>query len=184
MIRPVYIYGSPVLRKVAQDITPEHPGLKEIIVDMFETMEQSDGIGLAAPQIGLSIRLFVIDGSPLAEDEPKLKDFRKAFINAHILERFGDISTYNEGCLSIPGLHEDVDRETKIRMRYCDENFVEHEEVFDGMAARIIQHEHDHLDGILFTDRVSPIRRQLLKSRLNAIARGKLSVGYKYKLAK
>ncbi|MBC7125889.1 MAG: peptide deformylase, partial [Bacteroidales bacterium] len=166
MIRTVYVYGSPVLRKVAQNITPDYPQLDALIADMFETMEQSDGIGLAAPQIGLSIRLFVVDGTPLADDDPTLKDFRKVFINAQITERFGEKVIYNEGCLSLPGLHEDVERESKIRIRYLDEKFVEHEEVYEGMAARIIQHEYDHLDGILFTDRVSPIRKQLLRSKL------------------
>ncbi len=184
MVRPVYIYGSPVLRKVAQDITPDYPNLDSLISDMFETMEQSDGIGLAAPQIGLSIRLFVVDGTPLAEDDPNLKDFRRVFINAHITERGGEKTIYNEGCLSIPGLHEDVERESTIKIRYVDRNFVEHEEVYSGMAARIIQHEYDHLDGILFTDRVSPIRKQLLRAKLNAIAKGKFSASYKYRLAK
>ncbi|MEY1638341.1 peptide deformylase [Tenuifilum osseticum] len=182
MIRTVYVYGSPVLRKVAQNITPDYPQLDALIADMFETMEQSDGIGLAAPQIGLSIRLFVVDGTPLADDDPTLKDFRKVFINAQITERFGEKVIYNEGCLSLPGLHEDVERESKIRIRYLDEKFVEHEEVYEGMAARIIQHEYDHLDGILFTDRVSPIRKQLLRSKLNAIAKGKYSASYKCRI--
>ncbi|HDP76327.1 MAG TPA: peptide deformylase [Bacteroidales bacterium] len=182
MIRTVYVYGSPVLRKVAQNITPDYPQLEALIVDMFETMEQSDGIGLAAPQIGLSVRLFVVDGTPLADDDPTLKEFRKVFINAQIIEQFGDKVIYNEGCLSLPGLHEDVERESKIRIRYHDEKFVEHEEVYGGMAARIIQHEHDHLDGILFTDRVSPIRKQLLRSKLNAIAKGKFNASYKCRI--
>ncbi|KAB2872268.1 MAG: peptide deformylase [Bacteroidales bacterium] len=184
MIYPICIYGSPVLRKVAQDINPDYPNLKQLISDMFDSMYQSDGIGLAAPQIGLSIRLFVIDGTPLVEDDPSLKDFKKAFINAHIVERFDEISRFSEGCLSIPNIHEEVDRESKIRIKYVDENFEPHEEVFEGVAARIIQHEYDHLDGILFTDRLSPIRRQLLKSKLSAISKGKFSTDYKYKLAK
>lgn len=182
MIRTVYVYGSPVLRKVAQNITPDYPQLENLIADMFETMEQSDGIGLAAPQIGISVRLFVVDGTPLADDDPTLKHFRKVFINALITERFGEKVIYNEGCLSLPGLHEDVERESKIRIRYYDEKFVEHEEVYEGMAARIIQHEYDHLDGILFTDRVSPIRKQLLRSKLNAIAKGKYSASYKCRI--
>lgn len=184
MIYPVYIYGSPVLRKVAQDITPDYPNLKQLVSDMFETMYQSDGIGLAAPQIGLSIRLFVIDGSALEEDDPTLKGFKKAFINAQIVERFEEKVRYSEGCLSIPNLHEEVERESKIRIKYVDENFQPHEEVYEGMAARIIQHEYDHLDGILFTDRLSTIRKQLLKSKLTAIAKGKFSADYKYKIAK
>jgi peptide deformylase len=184
MKRTVYIYGSPVLRKVAQNITPDYPELDKLINDMYETMSNSDGIGLAAPQIGLSIRLFVVDGTPLAEDDPTLKDFKKVFINAQIVERFGEKTIYNEGCLSLPGLHEDVERESKIRIRYVDQNFKEHEEEYEGMAARIIQHEYDHLDGILFTDRVSPIRKQLLRSKLNAIAKGKFSASYKCKIGK
>ena len=184
MIYPVYIYGSPVLRKVAQDITPDYPNLKQLISDMFETMYQSDGIGLAAPQIGLSIRLFVIDGSALEEDDPALKGFKKAFINAQILERLDEMVRYSEGCLSIPNLHEEVERESKIKIKYVDENFQSHEEVYEGMAARIIQHEYDHLDGILFTDRLSAIRKQLIKSKLTAIAKGKFSADYKYKIAK
>jgi len=182
MVRTVYVYGSPVLRKVAQNITPDYPELEDLIPDMFETMKQSDGIGLAAPQIGLSIRLFVVDGTPLADDDPSLKDFRKAFINAQMVERFGEKVIYNEGCLSIPGIHEDVERESKVRIRYYDEKFMEHEEVFDGMAARIILHEYDHTDGILFTDRVSPIQKQLLRSKLNAIAKGKYSTSYKSRI--
>jgi len=184
MIRPVYIYGSPILRKVAQNIEPTYPDLKQLIDDMFETMHHSDGIGLAAPQIGLSIRLVVIDASPLEEDEPSMKDFRKVFINAKILERFGEKKLYKEGCLSIPKLREEVEREEKIRIHYLDENFIPHDETFDGTAARIIQHEYDHLDGLLFTDRVSALRRKLLSGKLLAISKGKFEVDYKYKLAK
>ncbi|MCB8964318.1 MAG: peptide deformylase [Bacteroidales bacterium] len=184
MIYPVYIYGSPVLRKVAQDITPDYPNLKQLIDDMFETMYVSDGVGLAAPQIGLSIRMFVIDASPWADEDPSLTDFKKCFINAHIVERSGEIIRFNEGCLSIPNIHEDVDRGDRIRMQYVDENFQPHDEVFEGIAARVIQHEHDHLDGMLFTDRLSPIRRQLLKSKLSAISKGKFNASYKYKIAK
>ncbi|MGE0079419.1 MAG: peptide deformylase [Bacteroidales bacterium] len=184
MIYPVYIYGSPVLRKVAQDITPDYPNLSQLISDMFDTMYQSDGVGLAAPQIGLSIRLFVIDGSPLSEDDPAVEGFKKAFINAHIVERFDEVVRYSEGCLSIPNIHEEVERESKIRIKYVDENFQPHEEVFEGTAARIIQHEYDHLDGTLFVDRLSAIRRQLLKSKLTAIAKGKFKADYKYKMGK
>lgn len=184
MIYPVYIYGSSVLRKVAQDITPDYPNLKQLVSDMFDTMYQSDGVGLAAPQIGLSIRVFVIDGAPFAEDDPNLKDFKKAFINAHIVERLDEKVRYSEGCLSIPNIHEEVERESKVRIRYVDENFQPHEDVFEGTAARIVQHEYDHLDGIMFVDRLSPIRRQLLKSKLTAISKGKFSADYKYKITK
>jgi peptide deformylase len=183
MIKPVYIYGSPVLRKVAADITPDYPNLNALIKDMFETMEHSDGIGLAAPQIGISIRLFIIDASPLAEDHPEMADFKRVFINAHIVERTGDLQLYNEGCLSIPNIREDVERPESVLMRYVDENFVPQEERFDGLAARIIQHEYDHLDGILFTDKISTIRKQLLKSKLTAISKGKVSASYKVKIA-
>lgn len=183
MIKPVYIYGSPVLRKVATDITPDYPNLSGLISDMFETMEKSDGVGLAAPQVGLSIRLFVIDASPLADENPEMEGFRKIFINAQIISRASETILYNEGCLSIPNLREDVERPDTIVIRYVDEKFVEHEEEYTGIAARIIQHEYDHLDGILFTDKVSPIRRQLLKSKLTAISKGRFNVSYRYKTA-
>jgi len=184
MIYPIYVYGTPVLRKVAEDITPEYPNLKEFIEDMWETMYFSDGLGLAAPQVGKSIRLFVIDGSPMEEDEPKLKDFKKVFINAKITERVEEEILYNEGCLSIPLLREDVDRPIKIRMEYYDENFNFHDEWFDGMAARVIQHEYDHLEGILFVDRLAPLKKRLLKGKLNSIMKGKFKVDYKVKLPK
>lgn len=183
MIRPVYIYGSQVLRKVASDIPADFPDLKQLVEDMFETMVKSDGIGLAAPQIGLSIRIFVIDATPLEEDHPEMKGFRKAFINAHIIERSEEVVLYNEGCLSIPNLREDVERPESIVIRYVDENFKAHEEVYHGLAARIIQHEYDHLEGILFTDKVSSLRRQLLKSKLSAISKGRFNANYRYKLA-
>lgn len=184
MIYPVYIYGSSVLRKVAEDITPDYPNLSQLISNMFDTMYQSDGIGLAAPQVGLSIRLFVVDGTPLADDDPSVQSFKKVFINAHIVERFDEVVRYSEGCLSIPNIHEEVERESKIRIKYVDENFQPHEEEYSGMAARIIQHEYDHLDGILFVDRLSAIRRQLLRSKLTAIAKGKFNADYKYKITK
>jgi len=184
MIYPIYVYGTPVLRKVAEDITPDYPNLKEFIEDMWETMYFSDGLGLAAPQVGKSIRLFVIDGSPMEEDEPKLKDFKKVFINAKITERVEEEILYNEGCLSIPLLREDVDRPIKIRMEYYDENFNFHDEWFDGMAARVIQHEYDHLEGILFVDRLAPLKKRLLKGKLNSIMKGKFKVDYKVKLPK
>jgi peptide deformylase len=183
MIKPVYVYGSPVLRKVAVNISPDYPKLRELIEDMFETMHNSDGIGLAAPQVGLTIRLFVIDASPLADEHPEMQNFKRVFINAKIVERTGEIITYNEGCLSIPNIREDVDRPESVVIKYVDENFEPKEERFDGLAARIIQHEYDHLDGILFTDKVSALRRQLLKGKLTAIAKGKVSASYKVKLA-
>jgi len=183
MIKPVYVYGSPVLRKVSTEITSDYPNLKELIESMYETMDGSEGVGLAAPQIGLSIRLFVIDTALFGEDHPEVKGFKKVFINPKIIERSEVQNIYNEGCLSIPSLREDVERPESVTIKYFDENFVEHEEFYDGIIARVIQHEYDHLEGILFTDRVSPIRRQLLKSKLNAIVKGKFNVSYKVKIA-
>ncbi|MDY0199447.1 MAG: peptide deformylase [Tenuifilaceae bacterium] len=182
MIKPVYVYGSSVLRKVAQNIEPNYPMLNELISNMFETMYNSDGVGLAAPQVGLSIRLFVIDASPLADEHPELENFKKVFINAQIVERSEELVLFNEGCLSIPNLREDVERPESVLIKYQDENFAFHEERFDGTTARVIQHEYDHLDGILFTDRVSAIRRQMLKSKLNTISKGKFNASYKTKL--
>lgn len=179
MVYPIYVIGHPVLRKKALDIDRDHPGLDQLIDDLFETMYKADGLGLAAPQIGKSVRIFVVDGAPIADDEPELADFRHVFINAHITERSGEIVPMNEGCLSIPKLHEEVNRESFIRMNYYDESWAYHEAVFEGYKARIIQHEYDHLDGILFTDKVSPIRKRLLKSKLSALSKGKFEVSYK-----
>ena len=183
MIYPITIIGSSILRKKAAEIDQNYPDLKQLIEDMFETMNVSDGIGLAAPQIGKSIRLLVIDGSPLAEDEPTLKDFKKTFINARITELSEDTEIMQEGCLSIPGVHEEVKRSNSIRVEYYDEDFNFHDEYLEGYAARIFQHEYDHLDGILFTDRVSPIRRQLIKGKLLSISKGKFEAKYNYRLA-
>jgi len=182
MIKPVYVYGSTVLRKVAQNIEPNYPKLDELIKDMHETMYHSDGVGLAAPQVGISIRLFVIDATPLADENPELEGFKRVFINAQIAERSKDLVLYSEGCLSIPNLREDVERPDSIVIKYQDEDFKFHEERFEGIAARIIQHEYDHLDGILYTDRVSMIRKQMLKSKLHSISKGKYNVPYKTKL--
>ena len=184
MIYPIVIYGSTVLRKVAQEIDQDYPNLKEFIADMWETMYHSDGLGLAAPQVGKSIRMFVIDGSPLEEDEPNLKNFKKVFINPKIVEYSDDEIPYNEGCLSIPQLREDVLRPTKVRLQYLDENFNFYDEWFTGMAARVIQHEYDHLQGIMFTDKVSPLKKRLLKGKLAAISKGKFNVDYKVRLPK
>jgi peptide deformylase len=179
MVYPIVIYGHPVLRKVAEDIDQDYPGLDQVIADLFETLYRSEGLGLAAPQIGKSMRLFVIDGKPVADDEPELGDFKKIFINAHVTEKYGDLQLMSEGCLSIPNLREEVNRESHIRIRYYDENWLFHDEAYDGYKARIIQHEYDHLDGILFTDRVSPLRKRLLKGKLNAISKGKFEADYK-----
>lgn len=181
-MRPIYVYGSAILRQIAQPIEASYPNLKALIAEMFESMEQSDGVGLAAPQIGLSIRLFVIDASAFADENPALKGFRKAFINAQILERGKETISFNEGCLSLPGIHGDVIRPTSIRMSYCDENFVQHEEVFSGIIARIIQHEYDHIDGKLFVDHFSSIKKRLIQSKLKNIARGQFSAEYPCKI--
>jgi peptide deformylase len=179
MIYPIVVYGHQVLRKVAKKIDKDYTGLNQIINDLFETMYYSEGLGLAAPQIGKSIRMFVIDGKPVADEEPELADFKKVFINAHITEKSGDFLPMTEGCLSIPNLREEVNRESHIRIKYYDENWEYHDDVYDGYKARIIQHEYDHLDGILFTDKVSPLRRRLLKSKLTAISKGKFEADYK-----
>lgn len=179
MTYPIVVYGHTVLRKIAEEIDINDPGINQIIDDLYETMYNSEGIGLAAPQIGKSIRLFVIDGSAASDDEPKLEGFKKAFINPKIIEKNGDHAIMNEGCLSIPNIREEVNRESHIRITYYDENGEFHDEVYDGYPARIIQHEYDHLDGILFTDKVSPLRRRLLKGKLNAISKGKFEADYK-----
>jgi peptide deformylase len=179
MIYPIVVYGHPILRKVADDIDLDYPGLDQLIADLFETMYHSEGLGLAAPQIGKSIRIFVIDGKPAAEDEPALAEFKKAFINPHITERSGEPVMMTEGCLSIPNLREEVSRESHIRINYYDENRNYHDEVYEEYAARIIQHEYDHLDGIMFTDKVSPLRKRLLKSKLVAISKGRFEADYR-----
>ncbi len=184
MIYPVYIYGHPILRRKSVDIDQDYEKLDELINNMFETMYKAEGVGLAAPQVGKNLRIFIVDGTPYAEDEPELEEFRKVFINAHIIERDGVVVPMNEGCLSIPEIREDVDRESRIHIQYYDENWEYHDEVMEGYRARIIQHEYDHLDGILFTDKVSPIRRRLIKGKLNGLSKGKFDVDYKTLIAK
>lgn len=179
MILPIAIYGHPVLRKKAVDIDKDYPELDKLIDDMFETMYSSDGVGLAAPQVNKSIRLFIIDASPYAEEEPALKDFKKVFINAQIIERSDEMQSFNEGCLSLPGIREDVKRHLEIRMQYYDKNFEFHDETFKGTPAVIIQHEYDHTDGILFIDRISALRKRLIRNKLKALEYGKISVKYK-----
>ena len=185
MVLPIRAFGDPVLKKVATDIEPGHPGLEQLIKDMFETMYAANGVGLAAPQVGQSVRLFIVDASPFAEDEDgqptedaHLKDFKKVFINAYIVEEEGEEWGFEEGCLSIPGIREEVERQPRIVLQYQDENFKEHEEEFEGYAARVIQHEHDHLDGILFTDHLPPLRKRLLKGKLRDISSGKTDAKY------
>lgn len=181
MILPIYTLGQPVLRKVAEEITPEYPNLKELLENMYETMDKADGVGLAAPQVGLPIRVFVIELDCMGEEVPEYKGFRKAFINPEILELGGEEVSYEEGCLSLPGIHEPVKRMNKVRMKYLDENFVEHDEWIDGFQARVVQHEYDHLDGKVFVDRISALRRQLIKGKLNALLKGKAHCTYKVK---
>src|SRR5690606_1602689 len=171
---PIIAYGDPVLRQKAKEIDASYPNLHELISNMFETMYAASGVGIAAPQIGKSIRLFVIDASPYEDDEPKLKDFKKVFINPKIIDEFGDTWLSSEGCLSIPDIREDVSRHPALRLKYLDENFVGHEETYDGLAARVIQHEYDHIEGKLFTDRLSPLKKALLKGKLDAISKGKV----------
>ncbi len=183
MILPIYTYGQPVLRKVAQDIPTDYPGLQELISDMFETLAASDGVGLAAPQIGKAIRVVVIDLDVLKEDLPEYAGFRHAYINAHILG-YDDKSkkeTMEEGCLSIPGLHENVTRPTRIHVSYLDENLQPHDEWVDGYLARVMQHEFDHLEGVMYVDKVTPLRKQLIRNKLRAILQGKFSCSYRVK---
>jgi len=181
MVLPVYVYGMSVLRRVAHEIPEDFEGLDQLLEDMYETMRASDGIGLAAPQVGKSLRLFVVDTSPISEDkgEPELKDFIRVFINPYILKEWGDSWSFEEGCLSLPNIREEVSRSSKVRIEYYDEKWNLIEEEFDGIRARVVQHEYDHLDGKLFVDRINPIRRKLLSARLNAISRGRVDNDYK-----
>lgn len=181
MILPIYLYGQPVLRKVAEDITPDYPELKSLIESMFDTMHQAEGIGLAAPQVGLAIRLVVVDLDVLSEDFSEFKDFRRVYINAHIIETSDETDTMEEGCLSLPGIHEKVTRSSRIHVQYLDENFVEHDEWVEGYLARVMQHEFDHLEGKVFSDRISMLRRQMNKTKLGNLAKGKVACGYKTK---
>ncbi|MBE8721471.1 peptide deformylase [Sphingobacterium pedocola] len=184
---PIVAYGDPVLRKKTAEIDEDYPNLKELIDNMFETMYAARGVGLAAPQVGLPIRLFVIDASPFAEDDedeagdPSLKDFKKVLINPIIIEETGDKWAFNEGCLSIPDITEEVQRPTNIIINYLDEDFEEHEVALSGLAARIVQHEYDHIEGKLFIDKLGPVKKAMLKSKLDAISKGNVKVSYKMK---
>ena len=178
MILPIYLYGQPVLRKPTEDITPESLDLKQLLSDMWETLAVAEGCGLAAPQIGKAIRLFIVDGTELAEDYPECQDFKKVFINPEIIEESEDDATFSEGCLSLPGISENVIRPASITIRYMDENFTEHTEAYEGFAARIIQHEYDHLEGHVFTDRISPFRRIFVSNLSPSVApRGGVPLG-------
>ncbi len=180
MILPVHIIGSSVLRKVAEDISEDYPNLNELIDNMFETMYSSDGVGLAAPQIGKSIRLFVVDAEPMTEEHPELKGFKRVFINAHIVETSEDTMRTTEGCLSIPDIHEEVERFLSITIKYLNEDFKPVTETFTGLAAVVLQHEYDHTDGILFTDKVNLLRKKFLKRKLALIAKGQFEKRYKF----
>lgn len=182
MILPIVAYGDPVLQQEGKELTPDHPGLSELIDNMFETMYAAHGVGLAAPQVGKSLKLFVVDASPFAEDEPSLEGFKKVFINPVILKEEGDHWSFNEGCLSFPDLRIDIDRQEQVTIRYQDRDFNTHEETYTGLAARVLQHEYDHVYGVVFTDRVTPIRRRMLKGKMNNIAKGKVQADYKMRI--
>lgn len=186
MILPIVAYGDAVLKKEAKEIDKDYPKLSELIDNMYETMYGAYGVGLAAPQIGLAIRLFLVDASPFADDDDlsekereQMKNFKKTFINAQILEEEGEEWSFNEGCLSIPDVREDVLRQPKIKIQYQDENFNTHIEEYDGLIARVIQHEYDHIEGVLFTDKLSSFKKRLIKGRLTNISKGKIKIDYK-----
>lgn len=192
MILPIVAYGDPVLRKVGVEISKDYPNLQQLILDMFETMNNAYGVGLAAPQVGRAIRLFIVETKPFAEkdeededdeftpeERQQLEAFRRVFINAKIIEEEGKEWIFNEGCLSIPKIREDVLRKPKVRIQYYDEHFNFFDETFEGLIARVIQHEYDHIEGKLFTDKISPLRKRLLKGKLTDISKGKVQIGYK-----
>jgi len=191
MILPIVAYGNPVLKRVADEITSDYPDLSELIENMWETMYAAHGVGLAAPQIGLSIRLFVIDASLFVDEEEMdqeeidtLKDLKKVFINPIIEEEQGELWSFNEGCLSIPDVREDVSRKEEIVVSYLDENFTPQQLKLNGLAARVVQHEYDHIQGVLFTDHISPLKKRLIKKRLTSISKGSVSVEYRMKFPK
>lgn len=189
MIYPIVAYGDPVLRKVARDIQPGSIDLKKLAEDMFETMYAASGVGLAGPQIGLDLRIFVVDGTPMFDEEDEdvdlsVKDFKKVFINAYIVEETGEKWPFEEGCLSIPGIRADVYRPEKVTIRYQDINFQQVTETYEGMAARIIQHEYDHIEGVLFTDHLASLKKQMLKKRLTNITKGVVDADYRMKFPK
>jgi len=188
MTLPIIAYGDPVLRKVGVAIDKDYPNLSELIENMKETMVNAQGVGLAAPQINKSIRLFIVDTSPFSSDDELedaerdiLANFKRVFINPEILEEQGEEWVFNEGCLSIPEIREDVFRQEKITITYVDENFEKHTEVIDGLAARVVQHEYDHIEGILFTDKISSLKKRLLKNKLENISKGKVKTDYRMK---
>lgn len=188
MILPIIAYGDPVLRKVAERIDVDYPKLTELISNMWDTMYNASGVGLAAPQIGLPVRLFMVDTTPFADDDElskeeqkQLESFKQVFINAEIIEETGEEWPFNEGCLSIPDVREDVSRKDTVQMTYLDENFKEHSKTFDGLLARVIQHEYDHIEGVLFTDKLSALKKRMLKGKLTNISKGNIDVDYRMK---
>ena len=184
MILPIYVYGQPVLREEAKDIDKDYPNLKELITNMHETMDRADGVGLAAPQVGLPIRVVVVNLDVLSDDMPEFKGFRRAYINPHILETGEEEVSMEEGCLSLPGIHESVKRPTKIHVKYLDEEMSEHDEWVEGYLARVMQHEFDHLDGTMFIDHLSALRKQMVRGKLNNMVKGKVRCAYKVKTVK
>ena len=188
MILPIIGYGDPVLRKVGEEVTPDYPNLKEVIANMYETMYNASGVGLAAEQVGLPLRLFVVDTTPFSDDDDletaaqnQLKGFKRTFINAKIIKEEGEEWAFNEGCLSIPDVREDVYRKPIVTIEYCEEDFVMKTEVFDGLIARVIQHEYDHIEGILFTDKISSLKKRLIQKKLKNILEGKTFQEYRMK---
>ncbi|MFK5974817.1 MAG: peptide deformylase [Flavobacteriaceae bacterium] len=191
MILPIVAYGDPVLRKLGKDVETDQLDIKALVANMWETMYNAKGVGLAAPQIGKALRLFIVDTTPFSDDEElsvaeqeTLDGFKKVFINAQIQEETGNDWTFNEGCLSIPDIREDIVRKDTITLTYFDENFKKYIETYDGLLARVIQHEYDHIEGVLFTDKLSPLRKRLLKGRLANISKGKISVDYRMRFPK
>ena len=183
MILPIYTYGQTVLKKEAEEIDSSYEGLQQLIQDMFETLRKAEGVGLAAPQVGLPIRLAVVDLDVMSDDQPEFKGYFRTYINPYIEETDGAMVPYEEGCLSFPGIHEKVNRPARVRVSWQDENFQEHDEWFEGFPARVLQHEIDHLDGKCFIDRMSPLRRQMNKKNLSQIAAGKINCDYKVKVS-
>ena len=181
MILPMYILGQAVLRKHAEDITPDYPQLKELVANMYETLKHAEGVGLAAPQVGLPIRVVVVDLDCISDDQPQYKGFLRTYINGHIIEESDETCSMEEGCLSLPGVHESVKRAERVRIQYVDEEFQPHDEWVDGFVARVIQHEFDHLEGKVFVDRISPFRKQMIKKKLLAMTKGKFECSYKVK---
>lgn len=181
---PIYAYGQPVLKKVAKEISADHEGLSELLEDMWETMYASHGIGLAAPQIGQSVRIFLVDTIQILDEDKKSEGIKKVFINPVVVEESGDFWAYEEGCLSIPHIRGDVERQKKVRIQYVDEDFKPHDEIYEGINARVIQHEYDHLEGILFVEKLKPLKRKLIQKKLQAIKTGKVEADYKLRFVK